>query len=80
MIDPSVAVVEVVDGIRSQNLTEEQAQAWFALMRRTAQESDACICPTAALARRLRGPGSPPGSDERLCMTGYAGSVTQPAP
>jgi len=48
-----------VDGIRSQNLTEEQAQDWFALMRRTAQESDACICPTAELAARLRDLGSP---------------------
>jgi GT2 family glycosyltransferase/glycosyltransferase involved in cell wall biosynthesis/SAM-dependent methyltransferase len=59
MIDPGVAVLEIVDGIRSQNLTEEDAQKWFALMRRTAQESDACICPTAVLAARLRDLGSP---------------------
>ena len=39
MIDPGVAVVEIVDGIRSQNLTEEEAQEWFSLMRRTARVS-----------------------------------------
>jgi glycosyltransferase involved in cell wall biosynthesis/SAM-dependent methyltransferase len=59
MVDPSLAVVDVVDGIRSQGLTEEDAQYWFGTMHRAASESAACTCPTPELGRRLRELGVP---------------------
>ena len=59
MVDPDLATVATVDGIRSQGLTEQEAGVWFAKMRRTAEESDACTCTTPELAARLRQLGKP---------------------
>jgi GT2 family glycosyltransferase/glycosyltransferase involved in cell wall biosynthesis/SAM-dependent methyltransferase len=59
MIDPHLATVATIDGIRSQRLTEEEVKHWYALMRRTAKESAACTCTTRELARHLRGIGRP---------------------
>jgi glycosyltransferase involved in cell wall biosynthesis len=54
MFDPSIADVEIIDGIRSQGFTEPDVREMFARVRRTAANSDACTCPTPALAERLR--------------------------
>lgn len=59
MVDPDLATVVTVDGIRSQGLTEVEAAHWFAKMRRTAEECDACTCTTSELAARLRQLGKP---------------------
>ncbi|MDQ6796966.1 MAG: glycosyltransferase, partial [Actinomycetota bacterium] len=59
MVEPEVATVATIDGIRSQGLTEDEASHWFAKMRRTAKECDVCTCTTPALASRLRRLGKP---------------------
>jgi glycosyltransferase involved in cell wall biosynthesis/SAM-dependent methyltransferase len=59
MTEPRFGVGAVVDGIRSQGLTESEAQHWFAKMRRTAEESGACLCTTEPLASQLRQLGKP---------------------
>lgn len=59
MIDPAVAVAEVVDGIRSQGLTEDEAQDWFAKMGRTAAAADVALTTTETIATELRRLGRP---------------------
>lgn len=59
MVDPTIATVAVVDGIRSQDLTEAEAADWFAKMGRTAAEADACTCTTEPIATALRLLGRP---------------------
>lgn len=59
MVDPTLATVAVVDGIRSQDLTEAEAADWFARMGRTASEADVCTCTTEGIATALRLLGRP---------------------
>lgn len=59
MVEPSLAVPKLVDGIRSQGLTEQEAQEWFDRMGCTAREADTCTATTAALANGLRHLGNP---------------------
>jgi GT2 family glycosyltransferase/glycosyltransferase involved in cell wall biosynthesis/SAM-dependent methyltransferase len=58
MVDPDVAAVDVIDGIRSQGLTEAEVQDWYSRMRRTARAADACIATTPVLATHLRALGA----------------------
>jgi SAM-dependent methyltransferase len=59
MFDPALATVDVIDGIRSQGLTEEDVADWYGRMRRTAEAADACIGSTPGLAAHLRAVGKP---------------------
>jgi|GEM_PF-3438338 len=59
MVDPRLAVHETIDGIRSQGLTEADAQDYFARMGITARAADVCTTTTRQLATALRRFGSP---------------------
>ena len=59
MVEPGIATLDVVDGIRSQGLTEQGAQEWFGKMARTASVADVCTASTEALALALRRLGKP---------------------
>jgi GT2 family glycosyltransferase/glycosyltransferase involved in cell wall biosynthesis/SAM-dependent methyltransferase len=59
MFDPDIATVTTVDGIRSQGFSEPDVRDMFAKVRRSAEISDACTCPTPELATRLRRLGKP---------------------
>jgi len=59
MVDPSLAVNAVIDGIRSQGLTEDEAGEWFGQIARTASEADACTATTSEIAVALRRLGKP---------------------
>ncbi len=86
MVDPDVAVVGTIDGIRSQGLTEDEAQDWFAKMRLTAQAADVCLCTTEALGDQLRRLGAPvfvlPNGfdDESLVISRLARRVSNATP
>jgi glycosyltransferase involved in cell wall biosynthesis/SAM-dependent methyltransferase len=54
MVDPDMATLDTIDGIRTQGLTEEAVRDMYALVRRTAEAADACICTTSELAAPLR--------------------------
>jgi glycosyltransferase involved in cell wall biosynthesis/SAM-dependent methyltransferase len=54
MVDPDMATLDTIDGIRTQGLTEEAVRDMYALVRRTAEAADACICTTTELAAPLR--------------------------
>jgi GT2 family glycosyltransferase/glycosyltransferase involved in cell wall biosynthesis/SAM-dependent methyltransferase len=58
MIDPDFAALDVIDGIRSQGLTEGEVQDWYSRMRHTARAADACIATTPVLATHLRALGA----------------------
>ena len=54
MVDPSLARVELIDGIRSQGLDPTLVAQHYALVRQTLEVADACTCTTDALAKPLR--------------------------
>jgi glycosyltransferase involved in cell wall biosynthesis/SAM-dependent methyltransferase len=54
MVDPDMATLDTIDGIRTQGLTEDAVRDMYALVRRTAEAADACICTTSELAAPLR--------------------------
>jgi len=54
MIDPALATVEVIDGIRSQNLTEEMVQEHFLGVQQTMLAADFCSASTPELAGQMR--------------------------
>lgn len=54
MVDPDMATLATIDGIRSQGLTEEAVREMYSLVRRCAETADACICTTSELAAPLR--------------------------
>lgn len=54
MIDPSLARLDVIDGIRTQGLTEQQLQGHYARLQSTMMAADYCIAPTEELATHLR--------------------------
>ena len=54
MIDPALATTEIIDGIRSQNLTEAQVQALYARVQRTMLAADYCTASTFELAGHIR--------------------------
>jgi hypothetical protein len=54
MIDPSLASIEVIDGIRSQALEEAPVRAHDARVQRTMLAADLCTATTEELAQHLR--------------------------
>ena len=54
MVDPDMATLDTIDGIRTQGLTEDAVRGMYSLVRRCAETADACICTTSELATPLR--------------------------
>ena len=54
-----MAVVDIIDGIRSQKFSELQTQAFFTQIGRTLKACDLVTCPTAELAHHARLMGRP---------------------
>ncbi len=54
MFKPELATYEVIDGIRTQGLTEAEAADYYRRVREVVQQVDACSCTTNELARQLR--------------------------
>lgn len=74
MFDPAAARIDLIDGIRSQQLTEAAVAGMYALVNRTLRECDECIATTEPLASGLRRWGKPAsvapnGFDEETYLT-----------
>lgn len=54
MIDPALGVIEIIDGIRSQNVSEAAVQAHYAQVQHTMFAADYCSASTAELAGHMR--------------------------
>lgn len=54
MVDPDLARVDVIDGIRTQDLTESSVKDHYACVRRTMANADLCLAPTEELASHMR--------------------------
>ncbi len=59
MFRPEMAVIDIIDGIRSQKFSELETQAFFTLIGRTLKACDLVTCPTAELAHHARRMGRP---------------------
>jgi glycosyltransferase involved in cell wall biosynthesis len=59
MFRPELAVIEIIDGIRSQNFSELHTQTFFTMIGRTLKAADVVTCPTAELAHEARLLGRP---------------------
>ncbi len=59
MFRPELAIVDVIDGIRSQRFSEVDTQAFFRLIGQTLRASDLVTCPTEELAHEARATGRP---------------------
>lgn len=59
MFAPEIARVSVVDGIRSQGLTEKEVRIIYSEIRQTMDHADLCIAPTEELATHMRRAGKP---------------------
>lgn len=59
MIDPELARTTIIDGIRTQGLTEEQTHAHYALVRQSMLEADICTTTTEEIASYMRAAGKP---------------------
>ena len=59
MFRPELAVVKIIDGIRSQNFSEFETQALFQRMAATLRACDLVTCPTEELAHEARQLGRP---------------------
>jgi len=57
MTEPNLAQFSVIDGIRTQSLTEEMVRSHYARVRQTMLEADACITTTEELAFYMRRAG-----------------------
>jgi GT2 family glycosyltransferase/glycosyltransferase involved in cell wall biosynthesis/SAM-dependent methyltransferase len=54
MVDPDLAQIEIIDGIRSQFLTEDVVRASYAAIRDTMLSADVCFATTEELALHMR--------------------------
>ncbi|WP_201243749.1 glycosyltransferase [Halochromatium salexigens] len=54
MIDPEIATLEIIDGIRTQELEATAVREHYRRMREVAMAADLCTCPTERLAAALR--------------------------
>ena len=54
MIVPELAQLDVIDGIRTQKLTEEAVRDHYARMRGTMAAADLCVATTEELAQEIR--------------------------
>ncbi len=73
MFEPGIAKTEIIDGIRTQNLTEEDVAGYYKLIHSAFWRSEACLCTTEFLARKSRSAGKPAvvlpnGFDERTYL------------
>ena len=59
MFRPELAVIDIIDGIRSQNFSELQTAAFFTMIGRTLTAADIVTCPTEELAHEARLLGRP---------------------
>ena len=59
MFRPEMAVIEIIDGIRSQKFSELDTQAFFSRIGRALKASDMVSCPTQELASHARRMGRP---------------------
>jgi hypothetical protein len=57
MVDPDLAQVKIIDGIRSQSLTEDLVRGYYAAVRETMLASDSCFAATDELALHMRKAG-----------------------
>jgi O-antigen biosynthesis protein len=57
MSEPELAATNIIDGIRSQNLTEDQVRGHYSLIRKTMLAADLCFATTQELAFHMRGAG-----------------------
>ena len=70
MIDPNLAKTDIIDGIRSQWLTDDRVRGHFAEVRKTMDAADVCFTTTQELAFHMRWAGKtthvlPNGFDQR---------------
>jgi glycosyltransferase involved in cell wall biosynthesis/GT2 family glycosyltransferase len=54
MFRPELAVAELIDGIRTQNISETEVQKFYTAVRLLLLEADRCTAPTIPLAREIR--------------------------
>ena len=54
MTEPDLAVTKIIDGIRTQNLTEEMVRGHYSRMRQTMLAADICFATTEELAFYMR--------------------------
>ena len=59
MVDPSLARLDVIDGIRSQGLTEEGVRQHYERVQGTMRAADLCLASTEELAWQMRRLGMP---------------------
>lgn len=59
MFRPEMAVIDIIDGIRSQKFSELETQAFFTKIGRTLKACDYVMCPTQELAHHARRLGRP---------------------
>jgi glycosyltransferase involved in cell wall biosynthesis/SAM-dependent methyltransferase/uncharacterized protein YbaR (Trm112 family) len=59
MIDPSLARLDIIDGIRTQNLTEKKVRRHYEGVRSCMAEADLCLATTEELADHMRKAGKP---------------------
>ena len=59
MFRPEMAVIEIIDGIRSQKFSELDTQAFFTKIGRSLKACDLVSCPTQELAHHARRMGRP---------------------
>jgi glycosyltransferase involved in cell wall biosynthesis/GT2 family glycosyltransferase len=59
MFRPEMAVIDIIDGIRSQKFSELQTQTFFTQIGRTLKICDVVTCPTEELAHHARLMGRP---------------------
>jgi len=54
MFRPELAVADLIDGIRTQNISEAEVQKFYTAIRLLLVEADRCTAPTVPLAREIR--------------------------
>ena len=54
MVDPDLAQIEIIDGIRSQSLTEDAVRESYSAIRDTMLSADVCFATTEELALHMR--------------------------
>jgi O-antigen biosynthesis protein len=59
MVDPSIARIDVIDGIRTQNIPPEKVAEHFSQMRLAMSACDFCVATTEELAWYMRREGKP---------------------
>ena len=82
MFMPEIATADTIDGIRTQNLTEEEVRQGFARVREVLVQADHCLGPTIPLVQRMRWQFKPAtvmpnGFDRRLLVSARQARVAR---